>query len=276
MNHKYAKDWQLQKRSNIFNLISFLSILVLPLTLTSQALAQEYEAISRLGTNQAICKPGIETGQELQDFFVNQRDDVIKILTDAGWAGNNDDLFTAVANGDFAEQSFEYGTKMEWMGLREEGEATASEKRIWTGDEAFEGFHVAVTSNCQIHEIIIPKACCNVSLVSSTAVPAPTSTVSVIQEGENDELVTISSTPGSVVMLTSPDGSSNAVATDANGSWSGELPAGAYSVSSQVMTDCGESPLAITDFHCSRARHCCCNTSSSRYFQTLYCPFLWA
>lgn len=140
-----------------------------------------YNAFSVLGTSQAMCKPGIESGEELQAFFRNNPDMVADVLASANWQGDSRDLFEAVAAGDFTEGLYEPGTTFEWTGLQEDGVGKHKPRRVWAGEEAFAGFELNVTSQGQVHTIVIPKACCNVSLMGSTDVPVE-EPVAVVEE----------------------------------------------------------------------------------------------
>lgn len=131
--------------------------------------AQQYKKIKRLGTSQSICSGGVETAAELQEFFANNPNRIRTILADSGWTGSADDLLAAVAAGEMTERAYPVGTKMAWMGARVDGQDVANPYREWAGAKSFEAFQVNVSSGCQIYHIAIPKACCNVSLISVAA-----------------------------------------------------------------------------------------------------------
>lgn len=156
---------------------SFGLILTLSSTMAS---AQEYKKITRLGTSQAVCRGGVQTAAELQEFFAQNPSVIRTILSDSGWSGSADDLIAAVANGDMIERSYPVGTQMAWMGSKKNGDYQALPYREWAGAQSFPAFQVNVSSGCQVYHIAIPKACCNVSLISveadtssECAAPAP-------------------------------------------------------------------------------------------------------
>jgi len=130
------------------------------------ASAQQYKKITRLGTSQAMCSGGVETAQELQEYFANNPSQIRSVLANSGWTGNADDLLAAVANGEMIERAYPVGTQMAWMGAKVKGEYVANPYREWAGSKSFEAFQVNVSSGCQVYHIAIPKACCNVSLIS--------------------------------------------------------------------------------------------------------------
>ena len=226
MNSKYIK---------IRNLLLTIVGAVFMVT-AAPASAQVYKDVTRLGTSQAICSPGIETAEELQAFFANNPQAVRNIMNSAGWSGNADDLFAAVAAGDFTERPYAPGTTFQWMSARKGGTEVALPYRRWAGAEAFSGFEVNLVSNCQEHQIVIPKACCNVSLIGSSPVAAgqPNLTTSVT----NDTL-TVCSDEGANVRLVYPSGQTQALALDGNGCWSGDLPSGTYTLEAEGPGQCG-------------------------------------
>ncbi|NNC99455.1 MAG: hypothetical protein HKN85_04660, partial [Gammaproteobacteria bacterium] len=69
------------------------------------ASAQQYKKVTRLGTSQSVCPGGVQTEAQMQAFFAENPDAVRAILASSGWAGNADDVFAAVANGDLTERA---------------------------------------------------------------------------------------------------------------------------------------------------------------------------
>jgi hypothetical protein len=115
-----------------------------------------------------MCSGGVQTVAELQEYFRNNPQAVRAVLADSGWAGSADDLMAAVAAGDVSERAYPVGTRMAWMGANKKGNYVANPYREWAGSKSFEAFQVNVSTDCQVYHIAIPKACCNVSLVSVT------------------------------------------------------------------------------------------------------------
>ncbi|MFT6408604.1 MAG: hypothetical protein ACJAQ6_002024 [Arenicella sp.] len=157
--------------------------MLLALILTSQvASAQQYKKITRLGTSQAVCAGGVETPEQLQQFFANNPSKIRDILVDSGWTGSADDLMAAVANGEMTERAYPVGTRLLWSGSKVNGAYVANQYREWAGEKSFEGFQIDLRGGCQVYHVAIPKACCNVSLISvvadtSTACVAPVAAV---------------------------------------------------------------------------------------------------
>ena len=191
------------------------------------AFAQDYTPIKRLGTNEAVCVGGIETADELKGFFENDADIVAQILADANWPGNHDDLNAAIANDQFVEKSYAPGTRFDWMSAKRKGNGVALPYREWAGKDDFIGYEVQIESNCQVHTLVIPKICCNISLAASepVAVDAP-----IVSVSSTDATLSVCTDPGSEVMITAPDGTVSSVALDDNGCWSGEVAEGDYQV----------------------------------------------
>ncbi|MGH1543685.1 MAG: hypothetical protein ACRBHB_25010 [Arenicella sp.] len=222
-----------QRASRMMKPVIAVAMVLTSFVAISSASAQ-YTEVRRLGTSEAICKPGIETRAELQAFFANNPDVVKAILQDADWQGDPQQLMDAIAAGDFSETSYEPGTTFEWMSSRKKGVPTALPRRIWAGKEAFEGFEVNLTSSCTNYQMVIPKACCNLSLATTSKVEvAPVLTTTV--DGDS---MTVCSDPGSKVTLTGPDGVAKELTLDEKGCWTGtELPAGDYAANS--VGECG-------------------------------------
>ncbi len=205
-----------------------------------------YKQVKRLGTNQALCRPAIRTAEELQSFAMNQRQDMLDVLENASWAGNPEDIFKAIEAGEFTENTYPVGSKFEWMGLRQRGKVIASPKRQWAGKQAFDGFELNVVSNCVAHQLVLPKACCNLSLVQSTPVTAEMPIISLDKDGQNVTINVNSHGNEEITQLTHPDGRVETL-TLTDGSWSGTLPPGDYVVESRTMSDCGQSaPTSFT------------------------------
>ena len=62
----------------------------------ASALAQEYTEIRTLGTSNAVSKPGPQTREDLQRVFRENRADYEKVLSDANWPGDPEDIFRAI------------------------------------------------------------------------------------------------------------------------------------------------------------------------------------
>lgn len=157
--------------SALKGLVCFLLVLVIPIW--SAANAQEYDKFTRLGTSQAICKGGVKTVQELQDFFANNPSAISDMLIDAGWPGEASDLIRAVAAGQMIKRSYPVGSRFDWTGAKVSGKYVAKPYREWAGSKSMEAFQVDVSSGCNIYHMAIPKACCNVSLVATVKDESP-------------------------------------------------------------------------------------------------------
>ena len=200
--------------------------------------AQQYEAFSVMGTPSALCRPGIETGGELQSFFANNRELVEQVLADANWQGDPVDIFAAVAAGEFTEGRYEKGTKLDWISQKDAGKGVHLPYRVWAGEESFEAFELNIVSQCQIYRMLVPKACCNLSLVVSSKVATPEPVITVESENQN---VKICSDTGSEAFITRADGSSAVYPLDDAGCWAGTMDPGSISVSVSNSDDCGSA-----------------------------------
>jgi hypothetical protein len=132
----------------------------------STGFAQQYKDIKVLGTSSAISRPGPKNGDELKRVFQRNRADYEKVLREANWPGNPEDLFRAVESNQFSEAQYPVGHTFEWMAVRKKGVAVASVPVRWAGTAPFEAFEIRVDSNNRAYRFLIPKACGNLSLVS--------------------------------------------------------------------------------------------------------------
>ncbi len=130
-------------------------------------------SLSRLGGANRFTPP-VQDQEALQALFVEQREDILRLLGEAGFTGAADDLFAAVAAGGAAITSFEPGTRLEWMFLRERGEPRAAANVCWAGDEAFDAWEIRFESNGNWYSMIVPEVCGNVSLLAEQPLPQVT------------------------------------------------------------------------------------------------------
>lgn len=127
---------------------------------------QQYKKFTRLGTSQAVCNGGVQSVAQLQEFAANNPMAIRQILSDSGWSGSADDLIAAIAAGDMTETSYPVGTRLLWAGAKVNGQYVAKQFREWAGNKPFDAFQIELKSGCKVYDIVIPKACCNISLAS--------------------------------------------------------------------------------------------------------------
>ncbi len=135
--------------------------------------AQQYKDMKVLGTSSAISRPGPQDGDQLKRVFQRNRADYEKVLREANWPGNPEDLFRAVETNQFSEAQYPVGHTFEWMAVRKRGIAVASVPVRWAGTAPFEAFEIRVNSNNREYRFLIPKACGNLALVSSAPTAQP-------------------------------------------------------------------------------------------------------
>lgn len=250
-------------------LLGFVSVFTFALVATS-SFAQEYTDIRRLGTSNAISKPGPKNGDELKSVFQRNRADYEKVLRDANWPGNPEDLFRAVENGSFSEAKYPVGHTFEWMAVKKRGVAVPTKPIRWAGTEPFEAFEIRFESNGKAHRFLVPKACGNLALVAMgpteaqikeeserARVRALTPTLRVQAPNSCTQVnVTVDvGIPGGMpeggtlqLTLTRPNGQrENLTTTQAGGGyrWQGKLnDAGAYTFTAVVESPLGRSQEA--------------------------------
>ncbi|GMR24031.1 MAG: hypothetical protein BMS9Abin37_2520 [Acidobacteriota bacterium] len=230
--------------------LALIFVVFMTAALGSTAFGQEYTDIRTLGTSNAVFKPGPQTRADLQRMFSDHRADYEKVLRDTNWPGNPDDLFNAVANGDFSEAQYPVGHTFEWMAVRKRGVVQATGRIRWAGRNPFEAFEIRFESNGQEHRFLIPKACGNLSLIQmrDAGPPALTAIPRVNVQSPNQCTstnvtvdVTIPGMPEGAsleVTLTRPSGQRETLNPSRAGGgyrWEGQLAdAGAYTFSATV------------------------------------------
>src|SRR3970282_2864041 len=104
--------------------LKFLGILAIGTAIAaSTGFTQQFKDIKVLGTSSAISRPGPKDGDQLKRVFQRNRADYEKVLREANWPGNPEDLFLAVENNQFSEAQYPVGHTFEWMSVRKRGGA---------------------------------------------------------------------------------------------------------------------------------------------------------
>ncbi len=157
----------------------FLASSALVTTIVSAPLGAQksYTDIRRLGTSNAISRPGPQSGEELKRVFQTNRADYERVLREASWPGNAEHLFRAVESGSFSEASYPVGHTFEWMAVRRRGVAQPSPPIRWAGADPFAAFEIRFESNDRAHRFLVPKACGNLALVDMREVEPPSTRV---------------------------------------------------------------------------------------------------
>jgi hypothetical protein len=117
--------------------------------------------------------PTVDTVAELQSVFTSKWGEIERALGEAGWTGDPKDLAAAVAKGSVTEKSYPTGTRLEWMLLRKDGEVGLLRNDCWGGAEPFAGYAIDVESKGRRSHFVVPKACGNLALLGSEALPPP-------------------------------------------------------------------------------------------------------
>ncbi len=156
---------------------AFVLFLLAGLILAGPAAAQLCEgatSITRLGGANRFSSP-VEDRESLQALFADQREDILALLGEAGFSGDPDDLFAAVAGWQgVASTAFEPGQRIPWMFFREGGDPTVGTNMCWAGDEAFEAWEVRFESNGRWFSMIVPESCGNLALLAEQSMPKVT------------------------------------------------------------------------------------------------------
>ena len=153
------------KRPLSTQLSALIAVSMLALTAHSVS-AQEYKKITRLGTSESMCAGGVETVAQLQEYVQNNPNAFADVVASSGASVSAQAIVDAVMAGQVTETSFPVGTQMAWMGAKVKGNYVANSYREWAGKQSFPAFAMSVSTDCRVYELAIPKACCNLSLIS--------------------------------------------------------------------------------------------------------------
>ena len=131
-------------------------------------------SISRLGGANRFSSP-VADREALQALFVDQREDILALLSEANWSGDPDDLFAAVAGWQgITSTTFDAGQRIPWMFFRERGTPTVGANLCWAGDEAFAAWEIRLESNGRWFSMIVPESCGNLALLAEQPLPKVT------------------------------------------------------------------------------------------------------
>ncbi len=131
-------------------------------------------SISRLGGANRFSSP-VADREALQALFVDQREDILALLSEANWSGDPDDLFAAVAGWQgITSTTFDAGQRLPWMFFRERGTPTVGANLCWAGNEAFAAWEIRLESNGRWFSMIVPESCGNLALLAEQPLPKVT------------------------------------------------------------------------------------------------------
>jgi hypothetical protein len=122
--------------------------------------------IRSLGGSTRFADP-IDSIVGLQSMFTRHWSEISRLLAEAGWAGDPDDLRTTVARGRVDSERFEPGTRIEWMMMRSKGVPHLVRDDCWGGSKPFEAYAFEVESKGRRWYFSVPKICGNLALMSS-------------------------------------------------------------------------------------------------------------
>jgi hypothetical protein len=129
--------------------------------------------VRTLGGPNAFSADPVTTVAELRAFFVRERPAIERVLTLAGWPGDPQDLFAAVASGTPEEITFPVGRTLQWMALRRGAKTVELVTHPkWEGKEPFPAFLIRLVSGDARWAFLVPKDCGNLSLYSRMGLDA--------------------------------------------------------------------------------------------------------
>ena len=179
-------------------------------------LCEGASSITRLGGANRFSAP-VEDRESLQALFVDQREDILALLGEAGYSGDADDLFAAVAAWrGVTSATFASGQRIPWMFFREGGTPTVGSNLCWAGDEAFEAWEIKLESNGRWFSMIVPESCGNLALLAEQPMPKVTLDLDIGGLSCTDKTFDFQSScsdGNATVTVTMPDGSRRSAAS---------------------------------------------------------------
>jgi hypothetical protein len=130
--------------------------------------------ITRLGSPATRLTAPIRDTAALQRTFTNKRNqtNISQVLDKAGLTSITPQVLAALTEGKVTETSVAPGTPIRWMGLRRAGKADIVTDAVWAGTKPFDGFAFTIDDGDMVYNFVVPKACGNLSLMSSGPSPA--------------------------------------------------------------------------------------------------------
>ena len=127
--------------------------------------------IRRLGGSTRFAPPvnTVDALRRMASQPANQQD-MTRVLTEVGLSAVAPQVLEALTSGKVTETTFPVDGHLEWMILREKGQATVARNVRWGGPKPFPAFQFTVEDGGVAYSFIVPKACANLSLVSAMPV----------------------------------------------------------------------------------------------------------
>lgn len=125
--------------------------------------------LTSIGGPSSFVSSPLESETELRELFREEREIYEEVLRRAGWKGDADDLFEAIAEGPIEDEPFPVGDRLHWMAFRPgEDSAGVLEDVEWAGDGPLAAYRIRFPSAGREWELVIPKACGNLALLGSS------------------------------------------------------------------------------------------------------------
>lgn len=109
----------------------------------------------------------LKTSSDLRKRFRDERLrlDIARILEQAGWTGNLEDLYYAALTAEVTEIELPVGTRMPYMSSRENGRPIALFDVVWAGKAPVGAYEFYFSSNGRKYRCVTPKPCSNFFVV---------------------------------------------------------------------------------------------------------------
>ena len=143
------------------------------LATTTNAFAQKQ--MTKLGNPATRVTAPIKDAAALQKAFANKRTQALiqTVMDKAGLAALTPKVIEALTEGKFTTTTVAPGTTIRWMALRRGGKADIILDAVWAGKTGFDGFAFTIEDGVNIYSFVVPKACGNLALLTSSERPLP-------------------------------------------------------------------------------------------------------
>jgi len=150
-------------------------LVVMFLILGVAGTAQAQKELKQLGRNPFVQQ--LTSIGDFQDMVKQTLPDLRKGFATAGASELLDDFVIQVQQSNIETVDVPVGEHLQWMIYRKDQRVQVMKNLIWAGKEPFEAYRLVVERDGKRNVFVVPTICGNVSLLRSSALPAPTPVV---------------------------------------------------------------------------------------------------
>src|SRR5262249_40530140 len=127
--------------------------------------------VKKLGGTTRFSQP-MHSVDDLRSMAGANRQQLTRVLTLAGLGDISTQVMDTLTTGEITETTITPGTHMQWMALKRSGTPGILRNVRWAGRSSFDAYQVVVTGGGFNYTFMLPKVCGNISLLTTTPVPA--------------------------------------------------------------------------------------------------------